>query len=311
MSYHIYDDSHDEVIHARDLIGQMTEPEQRALIRNYRDDLMRDLAPEAPRGETDGTRRASVEAARLALREALADLPRDVPMVFLLDNSGSMRGEPIRLLVNALEIAGDEMDRVGHPFEVLGFTTRTWKGGEPRRSWIAERNRLYEEDKTKRLPEPGRLCELRHVVFKDLHEPWDRACLDLMLVDGYCKENVDGEALAWASDRITERGGPAALGFVTDGAPVDDSTLTFNPRDFLKDHALDEHVLLRQHPLIRLGTLNLHETPSIYPDAVLPEGPFLGWSPKGQAAVLLALTEVVRTTLDPRAPLVLPEPVAF
>lgn len=147
------------------------------------------------------------------------------PLTILLDCSGSLRGNLIFRLTSALMALGDSLNAIGQSFEILGFTTVTWKGGQSRQRWISN----------ERAPQPGRLCDLRHIVFKDLNTPWSdvRDTLLLLLKEGLLKENVDGEAIEWARTRMPENG---RLLFISDGAPNDDSTLSVNHSHFLKHH---------------------------------------------------------------------------
>ena len=154
---------------------------------------------------------------------------RDTVVTLLIDNSGSMRGRPITVAAMCGDILSRTLERCAVKVEVLGFTTRAWKGGQSRERWVADgkpRN-------------PGRLNDLRHIIYKSADAPWRRARknLGLMLREGLLKENIDGEALAWAYRRLLGRSEHRRiLMVISDGAPVDDSTLSVNPGNYLEKH---------------------------------------------------------------------------
>jgi cobaltochelatase CobT len=154
---------------------------------------------------------------------------RDTCVTLLLDNSGSMRGRPIMVAAMCADILGRTLERVGVKTEILGFTTRAWKGGQAREKWLA----------AGKPPQPGRLNDLRHIVYKAADEPWRRAKrnLGLMMREGLLKENIDGEALTWAHNRLIARHEQRKiLMVISDGAPVDDSTLSVNAGNYLEQH---------------------------------------------------------------------------
>ena len=154
---------------------------------------------------------------------------RDTCVTLLLDNSGSMRGRPIMVAAMCADILGRTLERVGVKTEILGFTTRAWKGGMSREKWLS----------AGKPPQPGRLNDLRHIVYKAADEPWRRAKrnLGLMMREGLLKENIDGEALTWAHNRIIARPEQRKiLMVISDGAPVDDSTLSVNAGNYLEHH---------------------------------------------------------------------------
>ena len=154
---------------------------------------------------------------------------RDTVVTLLLDNSGSMRGRPISIAAISADILARTLERCGVKVEILGFTTRAWKGGQSRERWLSEG----------RPPHPGRLNDLRHIVYKQADEPWRRARrnLGLMMREGLLKENIDGEALAWAHNRLIGRVEERKiLMVISDGAPVDDSTLSVNSGTYLERH---------------------------------------------------------------------------
>ena len=154
---------------------------------------------------------------------------RDTVVTLLLDNSGSMRGRPIMVAAMCADILARTLERCGVKVEILGFTTRAWKGGQAREKWIAEGKPAH----------PGRLNDLRHVIYKNADQPWRRARknLGLMMREGLLKENIDGEALMWAHNRLIGRPEQRKIMMViSDGAPVDDSTLSVNTGNYLERH---------------------------------------------------------------------------
>ena len=154
---------------------------------------------------------------------------RDTVVCLLIDNSGSMRGRPITVAAMSADILSRTLERCGVKVEILGFTTRAWKGGQAREAWLA----------AEKPPNPGRLNDLRHVIYKPADTPWRRArkSLGLMLREGLLKENIDGEALLWAHNRLLGRPEQRRiLMVISDGAPVDDSTLSVNPGNYLERH---------------------------------------------------------------------------
>ncbi|HRP12688.1 MAG TPA: cobaltochelatase subunit CobT, partial [Terricaulis sp.] len=158
------------------------------------------------------------------------DMPfKDTVVTLLLDNSGSMRGRPIMVAALCADILARTLERCGVKVEILGFTTRAWKGGKAKEDWL----------NAGRPPQPGRLNDLRHVVYKSADAPWRRARrnLGLMMREGLLKENIDGEALMWAHERLLGRPEQRRiLMVISDGAPVDDSTLSANPGNYLERH---------------------------------------------------------------------------
>ncbi|MDI3469245.1 MAG: Aerobic cobaltochelatase CobT subunit [Pseudolabrys sp.] len=154
---------------------------------------------------------------------------RDTVVTLLLDNSGSMRGRPITVAATCADILARTLERCGVKVEILGFTTRAWKGGQSREHWLA----------AGKPANPGRLNDLRHIVYKSADAPWRRARknLGLMMREGLLKENIDGEALDWAHKRLLARSEQRKiLMMISDGAPVDDSTLSVNPGNYLERH---------------------------------------------------------------------------
>ena len=154
---------------------------------------------------------------------------RDTVVTLLLDNSGSMRGRPITVAATCADILARTLERCGVKVEILGFTTRAWKGGQSREGWLT----------AGKPANPGRLNDLRHIVYKSADAPWRRSRknLGLMMREGLLKENIDGEALDWAHKRLLARTEQRRiLMMISDGAPVDDSTLSVNPGNYLERH---------------------------------------------------------------------------
>ncbi len=154
---------------------------------------------------------------------------KDTVVTLLLDNSGSMRGRPIMVAATCADLLARTLERCGVKVEILGFTTRAWKGGQSREAWLA----------AGKPAGPGRLNDLRHIIYKTADEPWRRAkrSLALMMREGLLKENIDGEALAWAHNRLLGRPEQRRiLMMISDGAPVDDSTLSVNSGCYLERH---------------------------------------------------------------------------
>jgi cobaltochelatase CobT len=154
---------------------------------------------------------------------------RDTVVTLLLDNSGSMRGRPITVAATCADILARTLERCGVKVEILGFTTKAWKGGQGREKWLA----------SGKPANPGRLNDLRHIIYKSADQPWRRARrnLGLMMREGLLKENIDGEALIWAHNRLLARPEQRRIMMViSDGAPVDDSTLSVNSGNYLERH---------------------------------------------------------------------------
>ena len=154
---------------------------------------------------------------------------RDTVVTLLLDNSGSMRGRPITVAATCADILARTLERCGVKVEILGFTTRAWKGGQSREHWLT----------AGKPANPGRLNDLRHIIYKSADAPWRRSRknLGLMMREGLLKENIDGEALDWAHKRLLGRSEQRKiLMMISDGAPVDDSTLSVNPGNYLERH---------------------------------------------------------------------------
>ncbi|WP_439578020.1 cobaltochelatase subunit CobT [Elioraea sp.] len=187
---------------------------------------------------------------------------RDTIVSLLIDNSGSMRGRPITVAAMSADILARTLERCGVKVEILGFTTRAWKGGQSRERWVQEGKRRN----------PGRLNDLRHIVYKAAEAPWRRARrnLGLMLREGLLKENIDGEALEWAYRRLLARPEHRKiLMVISDGAPVDDSTLSVNPGNYLERHLRDVIRRVDREHLIEVTAIGIgHDVTRYYRRAV-------------------------------------------
>jgi cobaltochelatase CobT len=187
---------------------------------------------------------------------------RDTIVTLLLDNSGSMRGRPIMVAAMCADILARTLERCAVKTEILGFTTRTWKGGQSREKWIADG----------KPPHPGRLNDLRHIVYKAADEPWRRARknLGLMMREGLLKENIDGEALMWAHNRIVHRPEQRKiLMVISDGAPVDDSTLSVNAGNYLEKHLRKVIEEIEERSSVELTAIGIgHDVTRYYRKAV-------------------------------------------
>jgi len=187
---------------------------------------------------------------------------RDTVVTLLIDNSGSMRGRPISIAAISADILARTLERVGVKTEILGFTTKAWKGGQSREKWLAEG----------RVPQPGRLNDIRHIVYKQADEPWRRAkkSLGLMMREGLLKENIDGEALLWAHHRLIARPEDRKiLMVISDGAPVDDSTLSVNSGSYLERHLRQVIGWIEQRSPVGLVAIGIgHDVTRYYSRAV-------------------------------------------
>ena len=187
---------------------------------------------------------------------------RDTVVSLLIDNSGSMRGRPISIAAISADILARTLERCGVKVEILGFTTRAWKGGQARETWLA----------AGRPPAPGRLNDLRHIVYKAADEPWRRARknLGLMMREGLLKENIDGEALLWAHNRLIARSEERRiLMVISDGAPVDDSTLSVNSGTYLERHLRQVIAWIEARSPVELAAIGIgHDVTRYYDRAV-------------------------------------------
>jgi cobaltochelatase CobT len=219
---------------------------------------------------------------------------RDTVVTLLLDNSGSMRGRPITVAATCADILARTLERCGVKVEILGFTTRAWKGGQSREKWLG----------AAKPANPGRLNDLRHIIYKSADSPWRRARrnLGLMMREGLLKENIDGEALIWAHNRLLGRTEQRRiLMVISDGAPVDDSTLSVNSGNYLEKH-------LRQviHDIEQLSPVELiaigigHDVTRYYKRAVtIVDAEELGGAMTDKLAELFSETAVAKKVARP------------
>ncbi|MDU8944905.1 cobaltochelatase subunit CobT [Ovoidimarina sediminis] len=187
---------------------------------------------------------------------------RDTVVTLLLDNSGSMRGRPISIAAICADVLARTLERCQVKVEILGFTTRAWKGGQAREEWL----------QAGRPMTPGRLNDLRHIIYKSADAPWRRARvnLGLMMKEGLLKENIDGEALEWAHRRMERRReARRILMVISDGAPVDDSTLSVNPANYLEKHLRDVIAMIEKRKAVELLAIGIgHDVTRYYDRAV-------------------------------------------
>jgi cobaltochelatase CobT len=194
-------------------------------------------------------------------QESAIEFPETV-VTLLVDNSGSMRGMPIATAAVCAELLGRVLERCGIKTEILGFTTRSWRGGRAYRDWAAAGRRRN----------PGRVAELRHVIYKNAEQPWRRAGMRLgaMLSEDLLKENIDGEALLWAHERLLQRGEPRKILLViSDGAPLDDATLEANDEGYLERHLRSVIAAIERRGAVELCAIGIgHDVRAYYRRAV-------------------------------------------
>ena len=187
---------------------------------------------------------------------------KDTVVTLLIDNSGSMRGRPISIAAICADVLAQTLERCQVKCEILGFTTKTWKGGQSREDWLG----------CGRPTHPGRLNDLRHIVYKNGDTPWRRAKLNLglMMKEGLLKENIDGEALEWAYKRLLKRSEiRKILMVISDGAPVDDSTLSVNNASYLESHLKKVISMIENRSSVELIAVGIgHDVTRYYSDAV-------------------------------------------
>ena len=282
--YKVYDSTHDEEI----LAEELAEPQELERLRAYLDQqleplkgavsrlankLQRRLQAQQNRSWEFDKEEGVLDAGRLARVVANPTTPlsfkvekdtefRDTVVTLLIDNSGSMRGRPISIAAICADVLARTLERCSVKVEILGFTTRAWKGGLAREKWLAEG----------REQQPGRLNDLRHIIYKSADSPWRRVRdnLGLMMKEGLLKENIDGEALEWAHRRMAHR--PEArkiLMVISDGAPVDDSTLSVNPANYLEKHLRDVIAMVERKKQVELLAIGIgHDVTRYYERAV-------------------------------------------
>ena len=282
--YEVYRTEFDEEIKAE----EMAEPQELERLRAYLDQQLEPLKGAVSRLANKLQRRLQaqqnrtwefdldegiLDAGRLARVVANPTTPlsfkierdmefRDTVVTLLLDNSGSMRGRPISIAAICTDVLARTLERCQVKVEILGFTTRAWKGGQARETWLNEGSPKL----------PGRLNDLRHIIYKSADAPWRRARenLGLMMKEGLLKENIDGEALEWAHRRAVAR--PEArkiLMVISDGAPVDDSTLSVNSPSYLEKHLRDVIAMVERRRQVELIAIGIgHDVTRYYDRAV-------------------------------------------
>ncbi|MFD1882746.1 cobaltochelatase subunit CobT [Paracoccus pacificus] len=301
--YKVYTQEFDEEIKAEDL----AEPAELERLRAYLDKqleplrgavsrlankLQRRLQAQQNRSWEFDKEEGVLDAGRLARVVANPTTPlsfkvekdtefRDTVVTLLIDNSGSMRGRPISIAAICADVLARTLERSQVKVEILGFTTRAWKGGQSREKWLANG----------RPAQPGRLNDLRHIIYKGADAPWRRVRpnLGLMMKEGLLKENIDGEALEWAHRRLARR--PEArkiLMVISDGAPVDDSTLSVNPANFLERHLRDVIAMVQRRKQVELLAIGIgHDVTRYYDRAVtITDAEQLGGAMTEQLAAL-------------------------
>ncbi|MBO6602616.1 MAG: cobaltochelatase subunit CobT [Roseicyclus sp.] len=283
-NYTVFSTEYDEEIPAEEL----AEPQELERLRAYLDQqleplkgavsrlankLQRRLQAQQNRSWEFDLEEGTLDAGRLARVVANPTTPlsfkrekdtefRDTVVTLLLDNSGSMRGRPISIAAICADVLSRTLERCGVKVEILGFTTRAWKGGRAREDWLAQG----------RAQQPGRLNDLRHIIYKKADAPMRRTRdnLGLMMKEGLLKENIDGEALEWAHRRMMAR--PEArkiLMVISDGAPVDDSTLSVNPANYLEKHLRDVIAMVEKRRAVELLAIGIgHDVTRYYNRAV-------------------------------------------
>ncbi|NCT11763.1 MAG: cobaltochelatase subunit CobT [Rhodobacterales bacterium] len=283
-NYAVYRHDFDEEIAAEDLaepaelerlrayLDQQLEPLKGAVSR-LANKLQRRLQAQQSRSWEFDREEGILDAGRLARVVANPTTPlsfkiekdtefRDTVVTLLLDNSGSMRGRPISIAAICADVLARTLERCGVKVEILGFTTRAWKGGLSREKWLADG----------RPAAPGRLNDLRHIIYKSADAPWRRTRenLGLMMKEGLLKENIDGEALEWAHRRMmARREVRKILMVISDGAPVDDSTLSVNPANYLEKHLRDVIAMVEKRKAVELLAIGIgHDVTRYYARAV-------------------------------------------
>jgi cobaltochelatase CobT len=283
-NYAVYTTDFDEEIRAEELaepaelerlrayLDQQLEPLKGAVSR-LANKLQRRLQAQQNRSWEFDKEEGILDAGRLARVVANPTTPlsfkwekdtefRDTVVTLLLDNSGSMRGRPISIAAICADVLARTLERCNVKVEILGFTTRAWKGGQARERWLAQG----------RPQMPGRLNDLRHIIYKSADAPWRRVRpnLGLMMKEGLLKENIDGEALEWAHRRMLAR--PElrkVMMVISDGAPVDDSTLSVNPANYLEKHLRDVIAMVERRRAVELIAIGIgHDVTRYYQRAV-------------------------------------------
>jgi len=283
-NYKVYSSKFDEEIQAEDLsdqkelerlrlyLDQQLEPLKGAVSR-LANKLQRRLQAQQNRSWEFDLEEGILDAGRLARVISNPTTPlsfkvekdtefRDACVTLLLDNSGSMRGRPISIAAICADVLALTLERCQDKTAILGFTTKAWKGGQSRETWLEDG----------RKAQPGRLNDLRHIIYKSADAPWRRARqnLGLMMKEGLLKENIDGEALEWANRRLMNRQeSRKILMVISDGAPVDDSTLSVNSSNYLEKHLRDVITMIEKRTNVELIAVGIgHDVTRYYSRAV-------------------------------------------
>jgi cobaltochelatase CobT len=282
--YRVFSNEFDEIVHAEDLCEEAELDRLRAfldkqlshlqgVVGRLANRLQRRLMAQQNRGWDFDLEEGVLDTARLpriiidpmtplSFKMERDTIFRDTVVTLLLDNSGSMRGRPITVAATCADILARTLERCGVKVEILGFTTKAWKGGQAREAWL----------RANKPASPGRLNDLRHIIYKSADAPWRRSRrnLGLMMREGLLKENIDGEALLWAHSRLMARTEQRRiLMMISDGAPVDDSTLSVNPGNYLERHL--RHVIadIEAHSPVELLAIGIgHDVTRYYKRAV-------------------------------------------
>jgi cobaltochelatase CobT len=311
--YQVYNRTFDEEVAAEDL----STPDELERLRSFLDKELRNLSSAVSRLANKLQRKLLAQQNRawdFDLEEGMLDvrrLPRiiidpmfplsykrerdtdfrDTVVTLLIDNSGSMRGRPIMVAACCADILARTLERCGVKVEILGFTTRAWKGGQSREAWLA----------AGKPANPGRLNDLRHVIYKTADAPWRRTkrSLALMMREGLLKENIDGEALAWAHNRLLVRSEQRKiLMMISDGAPVDDSTLSVNSGCYLERHLRQVIEEIENKSPVELIAIGIgHDVTRYYQRAVTITDPS-----ELAGAMTDQLVELFDENVDTRAP---------
>ncbi len=289
LAYRVFTNAHDEEVTVDDLCGPSELSRLRAqldqslgrfegMIGRMANRMQRKLMAQQQRSWDFDLDEGLLDAARLSriivnptvslsYKQEKETEFRDTVVTLLIDNSGSMRGRPISVAAMSADILARTLERCGVKVEILGFTTRAWKGGQSREAWL----------KAGKAPLPGRLNDLRHIIYKPADAPYRRAkrALGLMLREGLLKENIDGEAIMWAHNRLLGRPEQRRiLMVISDGAPVDDSTLSANPGNYLEKHLREVIAFVEQRSDVDLLAIGIgHDVTRYYRRAVTISDP--------------------------------------
>ena len=283
-NYQVFSTKYDEIVNATDLceedelsrlrgtLDKQLETLQGAIAR-LANKLQRKLQAKQNRSWNFDLEEGMLDASKLSriITQPLFPLSykqekdmkfRDTIVTLLIDNSGSMRGRPITIAAICADIMARTLERCGVKVEVLGFTTKAWKGGQSREEWINDGKPSY----------PGRLNDLRHIIYKPADAPWRRSknSLGLMLREGILKENIDGEALIWAHERLLGRlEDRKILMVISDGAPVDDTTLSSNSGNYLELHLKQVISFIENKSTVELVAIGIgHDVTRYYNKAI-------------------------------------------